>query len=101
MYPSKSHVTFISNSAVEWVHDPLRAGPNRIEAPWDEIIFDLEGIVATFEPDGYAREPSGGAYLHRGAEDLREVYVHMFANGRGISLEHCTLTEDGVRCAIE
>jgi len=62
---------------------------------------DLEGIVATFEPEGYAREPSGGAYLYRGAEALREVYAHGFANGGGIGLEHCTLTDDGVRCAIE
>jgi hypothetical protein len=62
---------------------------------------DLTSVVATFEPDGYAREPSGGAYLHRGAEGLRELYTHMFANGDGIPLEHCTLTDDGVRCAIE
>ena len=62
---------------------------------------DLAGIVATFEPEGYAREPSGGAYLHRGAEGLRELYAHMFANGGGIPLEHCTLTDDDVRCAIE
>ncbi len=62
---------------------------------------DLEGIVGTFEPDGYAREPSGGAYLHRGVEDLPEIYEHMFANGGGIPLEHCTLTDDSVRCAIE
>jgi len=62
---------------------------------------DLEGIVGTFEPDGYAREPSGAAYLHRSAEGLRELYAHMFANGGGIGLEHCTLTDDGVRCAIE
>ncbi len=62
---------------------------------------DLEGILRTFEPDGYAREPSGGSYLHRGAEGLRELYAHMFANGGGIPLEHCTLTDDGVRCAIE
>ena len=62
---------------------------------------DLAGILATFEPDGYAREPSGGAYLHRGVEQLRGVYEHMFANGGGIPLEHCTLTDDGVRCAIE
>jgi hypothetical protein len=32
---------------------------------------------------------------------LRELYGHMFANGGGIGLEHCTLTDDGVRCAIE
>jgi hypothetical protein len=62
---------------------------------------NLEGIVATFEPDGYAREPSGAAYLHRGTEALRELYAHMFANAGGIGLEHCTLTDDGVRCAIE
>jgi hypothetical protein len=62
---------------------------------------DLEGIVATFEPDGYAREPSGAAYLHRGTEALRQLYAHTFANGDGIVLEHCTLTDDGVRCAIE
>src|SRR5215212_437688 len=62
---------------------------------------DLVGIVATFEPDGYAREPSGAAYLHRGSEALRELYAHLFANGGGIGLEHCTLTDDGVRCAIE
>ena len=62
---------------------------------------DLRGIVSSFEPDGYAREPSGGAYLHRGAEALRQVYAHLFANGGGIPLEHCTLTDDGVRCAVE
>ena len=62
---------------------------------------DLEGIVASFEVDGYAREPSGAAYLHRGREALRELYAHMFANSGGIPLEHCTLTDDGVSCAIE
>ncbi len=62
---------------------------------------DLEGIVETFEPDGYAREPSGGAYVHRGAEGLRGLYAHLFANGGGIPLEHCTLTDDVVRCSIE
>jgi hypothetical protein len=62
---------------------------------------DLESIVEIFGPDGYAREPSGGAYLHRGVEGLREVYVHMFANGGGIPLEHCSITDDGVQCAIE
>src|SRR5918997_5739172 len=62
---------------------------------------DLEGILGTFEPEGYAREPSGGSYVHRGTEGLRELYAHLFANGGGIPLEHCSLTDDGVRCAIE
>jgi hypothetical protein len=60
-----------------------------------------EGILATFELDGYAQEPSGASYLYRGVEELREFYSHLFANGGGIGLEHCTLTDDGVRCAIE
>jgi hypothetical protein len=84
---------------------------------------DLAGIVETFEPDGYAREPSGSRYLHRGADELRtfyaalfghgsailqrapdrlrSLYETLFSNGGGIPLEHCTLTDDGVRCAIE
>ncbi len=63
---------------------------------------DLESIVGTFEPDGYVREPSGGAYVHRGAEEgLRGLYAQLFANGGGIRAEHCTVTDDGVRCAIE
>ena len=62
---------------------------------------DLQGFVSTFEPDGYAREPSGGAYLLRGIQRLRTFYERMFANDGGILLEHCTLTDDGVRCALE
>jgi hypothetical protein len=84
---------------------------------------DLAGIVETFEPDGYIREPSGSRYLHRGADELRtfyaalfgydrgilqrapdrlrSLYENLFSNGGGIPLEHCTLTDDGVRCAIE
>jgi hypothetical protein len=62
---------------------------------------DLEGVLATYEEDAYAREPSGGEYVYRGKEQLRVVYSAQFANGGGIPLEHCTVTDDGVRCAIE
>jgi hypothetical protein len=62
---------------------------------------DLEAVLATYEEDAYAREPSGGEYVYRGKEKLREVYSAQFANGGGIPLEYCTLTDDGVRCAIE
>jgi hypothetical protein len=62
---------------------------------------DLEAVLATYEEDAYAREPSGGEYVYQGKEKLREVYSAQFANGGGIPLEHCTLTDDGVRCAIE
>jgi hypothetical protein len=62
---------------------------------------DLEAVLATYEEDVYAREPSGGEYVYRGKEQLREVYSAQFANEGGIPLEHCTVTDDGVRCAIE
>ena len=61
---------------------------------------DLEAMMATYEEDAYAREPSGGEYVYRGQEKLRDVYSAIFANG-GITVEFCTLTDDGVRCAIE
>jgi hypothetical protein len=28
---------------------------------------DVEAIVATFEPDGYVREPAGGHHIHSGS----------------------------------
>ena len=62
---------------------------------------DLEAVLAAYEDDAYVREPSGGEYVYRGKERLREVYSFLFANGGGIPLEHCTVTDDGVRCAIE
>ena len=65
------------------------------------VAGDLEAVLATYEEDAYAREPSGGEYVYRGKEKLREVYSAQFANGGGIPLEHCTVTDDGVRCAVE
>ena len=62
---------------------------------------DLDAILASFERGGYAREPAGSEYLHRGSEGLREFYASLFSNGGGIPLEHCTSTDDGRRCALE
>jgi hypothetical protein len=62
---------------------------------------DVEGILAAYEPDGCAREPSGAAYVHCGTNALRAFYSALFANGGGIPLEHCTATDDGTRCAVE
>jgi hypothetical protein len=61
---------------------------------------NVEGILSTFGPDGYAREPSGGPYLHRGTDGIRGFYELILGKG-GIPLEHCTLTDDGRACAIE
>jgi hypothetical protein len=61
---------------------------------------DVEAAVATFEPDGYMREPAGGEHIHRGTYELRALYTSFFANG-GIPLEHCAVTDDGRACALE
>lgn len=61
---------------------------------------DIDGIVGTFEPDGYFREPAGGEYVYRGTERLRAIMTLLLKAG-GILLEHCTVTDDGIACAIE
>jgi hypothetical protein len=62
---------------------------------------DLDAILASFEPGGYAREPAGGDFVHRGPEGLREFDERLFSNGGGIPLEHCSLADDGRTCALE
>jgi hypothetical protein len=62
---------------------------------------DVDAIVSAFEPGGYAREPAGGEYAHRGPDGLRAFYELLFSNDGGIPLEHCTLSDDGRACALE
>jgi hypothetical protein len=62
---------------------------------------DVYAVVATFEPDAYAREPAGGEYIHRGPGGLRALYERLFSNDGGIPLEHCALIDDGRACALE
>jgi hypothetical protein len=62
---------------------------------------DVDAVVAAFEPDGYAREPAGGEYVHRGADGLRAFYEQLFSNDGGIPLEHCAVIDDGRACALE
>jgi hypothetical protein len=62
---------------------------------------DADAIVATFAPDGCFREPIGPHYAHRGAGELRSFFTRCFSVGGGIGLQHCTVTDDGVRCALE
>ena len=61
---------------------------------------DVDAIVATFEPDGYFREPSGEPWVHRGPAELRKFMTQILAAG-GIGIEHATVTDDGKTCAIE
>jgi ketosteroid isomerase-like protein len=62
---------------------------------------DTEAIVSTFAQDGYFRGPSGWHDAHRGAAALRSFFTWCFSAGGGIGLEHCAVTDDGVRCALE
>jgi len=62
---------------------------------------DADRIVETFEGDGCFREPAGGEYRVCGTRDLIELFTRFFGAGGGITLEHCTVTEDGVRTALE
>jgi len=62
---------------------------------------DLDAVLAAFEPDGYAREPAGAQYVHRGPDGLRAFYEGLFSNGGGIPLEICALIDDGRACALE
>ena len=62
---------------------------------------DAEAIVSTFAPDGYFHEPIGPHYAHRGTPELRSFFTRCFSAGGGIGLEHCAVTDDGVRCALE
>ena len=61
---------------------------------------DVDAIVATFEPDGYFREPSGGIYIHRGRDKLRAFMKQILAAG-GIGIVHASVTDDGTVMAIE
>ena len=62
---------------------------------------DTEAVVSTFEQGGYYREPIGPHATHSGPAELRSFFTERFSAGGGIGLEHCAVTDDGVRCAVE
>ena len=82
--------------------DPELSGNDVVEAYQQALAAgDVEAILAAFEPDGYAREPAGGEYVHGGRDELRGFYEGLFSNGGGIPLEHCAIIDDGRACALE
>jgi ketosteroid isomerase-like protein len=95
------------------VDEPLRVRPPILDATNIELTDivgrylaaqdagDADAAVSTFAPDGYFREPYGPASLHRGARELKGFLAERFSAGGGIVLEHCAVTDDGVRCALE
>jgi hypothetical protein len=62
---------------------------------------DIDRVLGAFAADAIVREPAGGEYEFRGAGELRRIYGLMFADGGGIPLRYCTVTDDGTACAIE
>lgn len=64
-------------------------------------VGDVDAIVASFEPHGYAREPAGGQYIHGGPDGLRAFYELLFSNDGGIPLEHRAPIDDTRGCALE
>jgi ketosteroid isomerase-like protein len=83
--------------------DPGAAPPGDVVGRYQAALEagDAEAIVNTFAPDGYFREPIGPDAAHRGTPELRSFFTRAFSAGGGIGLQHCTVTDDGVRCAIE
>ena len=61
---------------------------------------DTDAIVGTFSPEGCYREAIGPHAAHRGTAELRSFFTGYFSGG-GIGLQHCAVTDDGVRCALE
>ncbi len=84
----------------------LEPGPNH---PGDVVgcylaalnAGDTDEIVKTFTPDGCFRESIGSHRSHRGTHELESYFSRSFGAGGGITLEYCTVTDDGVRCAVE
>ena len=62
---------------------------------------DVDAVVASFEPNGYVREPVGGSRLHSGPEGLRAYFERGLSGGVGIPLETCALVDDGRVSALE
>jgi ketosteroid isomerase-like protein len=96
-----------------WVSDGLRhfrpafLGPGP-DHPGDVVgcyhaalaAGDAEAVVGTFARDGYYREPIGPPFVHHGPDELRAFFSGCFSTG-GIALQHCVVTDDSVRCAVE
>jgi hypothetical protein len=85
------------------VLEPSPAHPGDVVGRYHAALAagDAEAIVSTFEPDGYYREPIGPHSAHRGTGELRSFFTTWFSAGGGIGPQHCAVTDDSVRCAVE
>ena len=60
-------------------------------------VGDVESIVKTLALDRYFPEPIGPHYTHCGIAELRSFFTARFSTGGGVGLQHCAVTDDGVR----
>jgi ketosteroid isomerase-like protein len=83
--------------------EPGRVRPGDVVGRYQDGLHagDTEAVVRTFAPDGYYYGPFGPAHGHRGPVELRSFFTGCFSAGGGIGLQHCAVTDDGVRCALE
>ncbi|MFB4307177.1 nuclear transport factor 2 family protein [Actinomadura sp. GTD37] len=81
---------------------PGGAGPGDVVERYRAALQagDAEAAVGTFAADGYYREPIGPEFTHRGTAALRSFFTARLGSG-GIGLQHCAVTDDGLRCALE
>jgi ketosteroid isomerase-like protein len=85
------------------VLDPAPVRPDGVAGRYQAALAagDVAATVSAFGPDGYFREPDGPPYVYRGAGELRSFFTRLFSAGGGVGLQPCTVTDDGVRCALE
>jgi limonene-1,2-epoxide hydrolase len=80
--------------------EPGDVGPGDVVGRYCSALDagDVDAIVDTFAADGYYRESVGRCHPHSG---LRSFFTRCFGAGGGIGVQHCAVTDDGVRCAVE
>jgi ketosteroid isomerase-like protein len=83
--------------------EPARVRPGDVVGRYHTAldVGDAEAIVNTFGPDGYQRDSVALYLAHRGTAELRAYFTQCFSEGGGIVLQHCAVTDDGVRCVLE
>ena len=81
--------------------DPQLIYPDVIETYQQGLSSaNPEEVLATIEEGGYIREPAGSTLKHQGKSEIRQFLGVLFEVGE-VRLRHCSITDDGVCCAIE
>jgi hypothetical protein len=62
---------------------------------------DAEAAVSAFAPTGYLRESLPQLDAHRGTAELRSFLAQQLSVGGGMAPQLCSVTDDGVRYAVE